>query len=139
MTEEANNLPEVIPLENTVDIFDQMLADAHNDSAKNDFEQARTNLHDMINNGKDALAKLGEIADSSQHPRAFEVYAKMMDSLLNANKELLNLQTKIREIKNADAPVSEKAKTINQSIFVGSTAELSKLINMHRKGQQEDE
>lgn len=130
MSEEANNLPvEIVgSLENSVDVFDQMLVDAHNDSAKKDFEQARINLHDMIDNGKEALAKLAEIADSSQHPRAFEVYAKMMDSLLNANKELLNLQTKIREIKHADSPVSEKAKSVTNNLFVGSTAELQKMI-----------
>jgi hypothetical protein len=74
------------------------------------------------------MVKLAQIADSSQHPRAFEVLAKLMDTMLNANEKLLALQTKIREIDAADTPVNEKAKTINNNLFVGSTAELQKVL-----------
>ena len=117
------------PIENNVNnIVSNLIADAHNDSAKTDFEAARANIHNMIENGNDAMHKLALIAESSQHPRAFEVLAKLMDTMLNANEKLLDLQTKIREISAADAPISEKAKTINNNLFVGSTAELSKLL-----------
>jgi hypothetical protein len=51
-----------------------------------------------------------------------------MDTMLNANEKLLDLQTKIREIDSADSPVNEKAKTINNNLFVGSTAELQKVL-----------
>jgi hypothetical protein len=117
------------PIENNVNnIVSNLIADAHNDSAKTDFEAARANIHNMIENGNDAMHKLALIAESSQHPRAFEVLAKLMDTMLNANEKLLDLQTKIREISAADAPISEKAKTINNNLFVGSTAELQKVL-----------
>jgi hypothetical protein len=113
--------------------IDKLLEQGHDDSASNDFEMARANIHEMINDGKDSLVKLAQIAASSQHPRAFEVYAKLMDTMLNANKELLNLQTKIREINHADSPVNEKAKSVTNNLFVGSTAELQKMIQEMKK------
>ena len=98
------------------------------DSARNDFEAARANLYGVIQTGQEAMDKLTEIASQSQHPRAFEVLAKLMDTMVSTNKELLELQTKIREIDAADSPISEKAQTINNNLFVGSTAELQKVL-----------
>jgi hypothetical protein len=89
---------------------------------------ARSNIYEVITTGQEALLKLSEIASSSQHPRAFEVLAKLMDSITSASKDLLVLQTKIREIDAADSPINEKAQTINNNLFVGSTAELQKVL-----------
>lgn len=102
--------------------------EAHDDSATKDFEYARSNLYTTIESGTHALEKLSQIADQSQHPRAFEVMATLMKTLVDANKDLLALQEKIRDIKDADTPQNEKAKTINNNLFVGSTAELQKVI-----------
>lgn len=134
MNEENNDDPigkalGLDPIENKVDsIVSNLIADAHNDSAKTDFEAARANIHNLIENGNDAMHKLALIAESSQHPRAFEVLAKLMDTMLNANEKLLTLQSKIREIDASDSPINEKAKTINNNLFVGSTAELQKVL-----------
>lgn len=118
----------VSPFENTMSAVELLKAKAHDDSAKNDFEMARTNIHEAITTGQEALFKLSEIASSSQHPRAFEVLAKLMDSIVGASKDLLVLQSKIREIDSADTPMNEKAQTINNNLFVGSTAELQKVL-----------
>ena len=107
---------------------------AHNDSARNDFEMARSNIHEVIQNGTFAIEKLAQIADSSQHPRAFEVLAKLMDTMLQANKDLLELQKNIREISAADAPTNEEAKSVTNNLFVGSTAELQKVIESMKNG-----
>lgn len=139
MTEEENDDPigkalGLTPVENNVDsIVSNLIADAHNDSAKQDFEVARANIHNMLENGQEAMVKLAQIADSSQHPRAFEVLAKLMDTMLVANEKLLDLQTKIREIDASDTPMNEQAKTINNNLFVGSTAELQKVLQDMKK------
>jgi predicted transcriptional regulator len=112
---------------------DTIIAKAHDDSAKNDFEMARTNVYEVIQNGKESIDKLSQIAASSQHPRAFEVLAKLYDSILQANKDLLELQQKIRQIDAADTPMNEKAKSITNNLFVGSTAELQKVIDNLKK------
>ncbi len=121
------------PLENKITVLDKMLADGHDDSASKDFEMARANIYEVIHNGQTAIETLGEIASQSQHPRAFEVLAKLMDTMLNANKELMNLQSKIREINNIDSPINEKAKSVTNNLFVGSTAELQRMIKEMKK------
>lgn len=138
MNEENNDDPigkalGLTPVERQVDAVTKIIAEAHNDSAKQDFEVARANIHNMLENGQEAMVKLAQIADSSQHPRAFEVLAKLMDTMLVANEKLLDLQTKIRDISVSDSPISDKAKTINNNLFVGSTAELQKVLKDMKK------
>ena len=113
-----------------------IVAKAHNDTAKNDFEMARANIHEVIQNGTYAIEKLSQIADQSQHPRAFEVLATLMKTMLDANKDLLDLQKKIREISAADAPTNENAKQVTNNLFVGSTAELQKAIEDMKNGSK---
>jgi hypothetical protein len=135
----ANNDPigkalGITPLSNSSKAISNLLVSSHDDSAKADFEKARSNIHAMIESGADAMFKLSQIAESSQHPRAFEVLAKLMDTMLAANKDLMELQTKIRTINAADSPINEQAKTINNNLFVGSTAELQKVIKEMKNG-----
>ena len=90
------------------------------------YEQTKTNLQDLIDNGKDAMEELRQIASAGQHPRAFEVYATLLKNMVDANKELLNVQKQMRDMdgkKNDGGTKIDKA-----AIFVGSTAELNKLI-----------
>jgi len=123
----ANSL-NLQPYTETLNSLETLKAKALDDSARNDFETARANIYEVIDSGKEALFKLSMVADSSQHPRAYEVLAKLMDTIIDANKDLLDLQTKIRDISTADTPLNEKAKTINNNLFVGSTAELQKVL-----------
>jgi hypothetical protein len=125
------------PMNSTENSVKSIIADAHNDSAKNDFEMARSNIHEVIQNGVFAMEKLSQIADSSQHPRAFEVLAKLMDTMLQANKDLMALQKNIREISASDAPTNENAKTVTNNLFVGSTTELQKVIEDMKNGNKQ--
>jgi len=93
---------------------------------KDAYEQTKDNLQEFIDNGKDALEELIQIAKAGQHPRAFEVYSGLLKNLVDANKELLNVQKQMRDMdgkKNDGGTKIDKA-----AIFVGSTAELNKLI-----------
>lgn len=114
-------------------VVNSIIAAAHDDSATADFETARSNIREVIDSGSEAIFKLTEIAEQSQHPRAYEVLAKLMDSVVNANKELLELQTKIRQIQASDSPMNERAQSVTNNLFVGSTAELQKVIADMRK------
>jgi hypothetical protein len=109
-------------------------AKAHDDSAKSDFELARGNIHEVIQNGSYAIEKLAQIADSSQHPRAFEVLAKLMDTMLQANKDLMELQKQIRQIAASDVPTNDQAQQVTNNLFVGSTADLQKVIEDMKNG-----
>jgi hypothetical protein len=116
------------------DPIKDIVAKAHDDSAKNDFEMARSNIHEVIQNGVFAMEKLSQIADASQHPRAFEVLAKLMETMLQANKDLLDIQKTIREIDAKDTPINDEAKSVTNNLFVGSTSELQKVIENMKNG-----
>ena len=66
-----------------------------------------------------------QIASSGQHPRAFEVYATLLKNVVDANKELLNVQKQMRDM---DGKKKDGDTKIDKAIFIGSTAELSKLV-----------
>lgn len=132
----ALNLSPMVPENNPVKAIE---AKAKDDSAMTDFNMARMNIHEILQNGSFAMEKLSQIADSSQHPRAFEVLAKLMDTMLNANKDLLELQVKIKDINAASEPHNEEAKQVTNNLFVGSTTELQKVLqDMRKNGSETD-
>lgn len=97
---------------------------------KDAYEQSKENLQDIIEQGKEAMNEILEIAKAGQHPRAFEVYGTLLKNMVDANKELLNIQKQMRDM---DGKKKDGDTKIDKAIFVGSTAELNKLI----KGKSE--
>ena len=91
---------------------------------QDDYKYARNNLYDVIDKGNEALDYLLEHAKASEHPRAFEVVGQITKTLVDANNNLLDLQKKIKDLsKNEDKP-----QNVTNSLFVGSTDELLKLL-----------
>lgn len=102
---------------------------AKNDSADEDFTFSRSNIRKAIDVGSDALERLSQLAEQSQSPRAYEVLSTLMQSIVSASESLLDAQKTIREIDNAGVPRDDESrKTINNNLFVGSTAELQKIL-----------
>ena len=98
-----------------------------------DFQYARENLYNLIERGQDGLDELLEIAKASQHPRAFEVVGQLVDKLTTTNKELLNLHKSKKDIKTErGGPTS-----VNNNLFVGSTAELQKFLKKEKVVEEE--
>lgn len=89
------------------------------------YEQSKSNLQDLIDNGKDAMEELRQIASAGQHPRAFEVYATLLKNMVEANDRLLKMQ---KEMRDMDGKKRDADTKINNALFVGSTAELSKFL-----------
>ena len=80
--EDVNNKNEIKPVDN------------NNETVDNDFKYARENLYNIIERGSDALNTLVDVANQSQHPRAFEVVGQLVKTLSDTNKDLLELQKK---------------------------------------------
>lgn len=95
------------------------------------YEQTKTNLQDLIDQGKDAMDEILQIAKAGQHPRAFEVYGTLLKNVVDANKELLAIQKQMRDMDKKSQPSG--TTTIDKAIFVGSTSELSKLIKQEKQ------
>jgi len=90
-----------------------------------DYDYTRANLYNLISKGQEAIDGILEIAQESGHPRAFEVAGQLIKSVGDVSDKLLDLQKKMKDL---DAPSKKGPTTVNNSLFVGSTAELSKLI-----------
>jgi predicted nucleotidyltransferase len=95
---------------------------------ENDFEYARENIKSLIAQGEDALDAIIDIAKSSETPRAFEIVSGLLKQLSDMNHQVIDLHTKKKALTGK---VETEAKTItnNNSIFVGTTSELNKMIN----------
>lgn len=99
-----------------------------------DFEYARENMMEVINKGQEALFDLMDVARQSQHPRAYEVLATMMNTMVGASKDLLDLQAKKKKILEEDPSASPQQVTNN--LFVGSTADLQKYLKQQKSDEQ---
>tara|TARA_R100001591_G_scaffold55544_1_gene65343 strand:+ start:31 stop:444 length:414 start_codon:yes stop_codon:yes gene_type:complete len=97
-----------------------------------DYKYARENLYNIIEKGQESLNTLVDVAQQSQHPRAFEVVSQLVKTLSDTNKDLLELQRKIKVI-NKD--ITEGPKTVNNSLYVGNTADLQKFINKRKESE----
>jgi len=110
----------------------------HDEKIDYDFEKSRNNLHSLLQQGQEALTYALEIAKSSEQPKAFEVVGTLVKQLADINQQMLELHAKKQRL---DAPQPEKSNspekvvTNNNAFFVGTTADLQKLINDATKGK----
>ena len=90
------------------------------------YQQSKENLQGIIDQGQEAMEEILNIAKAGQHPRAFEVYGGLLKNMVDANKELLSIQKQMREMD--EDKKKQSGTNIDKAIFVGSTAELNKLL-----------
>ena len=94
-----------------------------------DYNYARENYYNLIERNQDAIEEMLEIAKQSEHPRAFEVVGQLIKSGLDANKELMGLHKTKKELS---IEKGGSTTNVNNAVFVGSTADLQKLLKANR-------
>ena len=128
------NIFDVVSVKETEKSLDVKLKTTDEPDLKADladaYRQSKDNLQDMIDQGKEAMEDILQIARAGQHPRAFEVYGTLLKNTVEANDRLLKMQ---KEMRDMDGKKGNGDTKIDKAIFVGSTAELNKLL----KGKQE--
>jgi hypothetical protein len=92
-----------------------------------DYEYARENLKLFIEQGKVAMENIIFLAKEGESPRAYEVVGQLIKTLSDTNKDLLDLGKKVKDLKNKKDDMQQPQHVTN-ALFVGSTAELQKLI-----------
>jgi len=93
---------------------------------KKDYEYTRGNLYSLIEKGQEAINGILELAQESEMPRAYEVAGQLIKNVADATDKLMDLQKKLKEVeeeKQARGP-----SNVTNALFVGSTAELAKLL-----------
>lgn len=102
-----------------------------------DYDQARNNLYSLLKSGEEALYEALEVAKQSEHPKAFEVVGNLIKQLSDVNHRLVELHSKKQYLDNnkKEPNKPQQPVTNNTAIFVGSTAELNKLVNGMKQGE----
>ena len=91
-----------------------------------DYEYTRGNLYSIIEKGQEAINGILELAQDSEMPRAYEVAGQLIKSVSDATDKLMDLQKKLKDVE--EETQSKGPSTVNNALFVGSTAELQKLL-----------
>ena len=104
-----------------------------------DYEYSRGNLYSLIEKGQEALNGILEVAQGSDHARAYEVAGQIIKSVGDTTDKLIDLQSKMKELNKEE---KDSPKTVNNALFVGSTSDLSKLLKkgvLNNKVENEEE
>jgi hypothetical protein len=98
---------------------------------EDDAEFARTNIRDLISKGNSAIDILLQVANASEHPRAYEVAAGLIKNLGDLNKDLLEIQKRKRDLDPTQSK-NNSTTNIDKAVFVGSTTELVKFLKNNK-------
>ncbi len=93
---------------------------------KRDYEYSRGNFYSIIEKGQEAINSVLELAQETESPRAYEVVGQLIKNVSDAADKLMDLQKKLKDIEEVKS--SSGTTNVTNALFVGSTAELSKLL-----------
>ena len=106
------------------------------DHQEKDYEYSRAQLYNLIDKGQEALNGALEVAQESGHPRAYEVAVNAMKQVADTTDKLIDLQKKMKDL---DAPTKKQTNNTTNNLFVGSTADLQKMLKQINKNEDKEE
>ena len=113
----------VLDIQQTIELLPAVVEEQR--QIDDDYEYARNNLRGLIENGKIAMENIIFLAKEGESPRAYEVVGQLIKTLAETNKDLLDLAKKSKDLKGEE---KQQPTQVNNNLFVGSTAELQKLL-----------
>ena len=97
---------------------------------RKDYEYTRGNLYSIIEKGQEAINGILELAEDSQMPRAYEVAGQLIKSVVDSTDKLMDLQKKLKDVEEE---VQKGPTNVTNALFVGSTADLTKMLKDAQK------
>ena len=97
---------------------------------RQDYETTRAQLHNLVMKGQEAVDGILDVARSSDHPRAYEVAGQLIKNVGDVADKLIDLQKKMKDL---DAEEKKITQNTTNALFVGSTAELQKLLKQQKE------
>ena len=95
-----------------------------------DYKYSRENLYNLVERGQDAIDGILTLAKETEHPRTYEVAGQLIKNVGEVTEKLLQLQEKMKKLGEETKKAPNK---VENNLFVGSTAELQKLIKKNGK------
>tara|TARA_B100001059_G_C17831467_1_gene584951 strand:+ start:3857 stop:4285 length:429 start_codon:yes stop_codon:yes gene_type:complete len=99
-----------------------------------DYEYTRGHLYSLIEKGQEAIDGILELSQESDSPRAYEVAGQLIKNVADTTDKLMDLQKKLKDV-NEESKRSPTNVT-NNALFVGSTADLQKMLKQASKDNQ---
>jgi len=134
-TETKNEVVRKPPVE--IIVSDESRNNKKKNDANKDYAEVRDNLKNIIGTGLNAIDGILSVASEGESPRAYEVVSQLIKSVTDANKDLIGLHEQMKKL-DEDTGGGSSGSVTNNSIFVGSTKELQKLVKSNFK-QLKDE
>lgn len=101
------------------------ISNLSSNDVKTDYDYARGNLYSLIEKGQEAINGMLEIAQEGGQPRSYEVVGQLIKNTSEVAEKLLGLQKTLKDIEEDKL---SNPTTVNNALFIGSTAELTKLL-----------
>jgi len=98
---------------------------------KQDYEYSRAQLHSLVMKGQEAVDGILDVARASDHPRAYEVAGQLIKHVADTADKLIDLQKKMKDLDAEDKKSSPS--TVNNTMFIGSTADLQKMLKKQKE------
>ena len=95
------------------------------DDVDSDYKFQRENFYNLIERGQDAIDGILEVARQSDHPRSYEVAGNLISQVAEVTEKLSRLQSSMKRLKEVP---NNATKNVTNALYVGSTAELQKLL-----------
>ena len=99
--------------------------DPLDDEIEADYKYQRDNFYSLVEKGSTAIEGILELAKEGEHPRAYEVAGNLIKQVAEVTEKLGDLQEKMRKLKEVP---NTAPKNVTNALFVGSTAELQKML-----------
>ena len=129
MSDTFENLDKTFNIESAIEKAEETVVDikkAKTDKdVENDYEYTRGQLYNLIEKGQEAINGILDVAQNSDHPRAYEVAGNLIKNVADISDKLVDLQKKMKEL---DQEKKGPTSVTNNAMFVGSTAELQKML-----------
>jgi len=90
-----------------------------------DYKYQRDNFYRLVEQGSTANEGILELAKEGEHPRAYEVAGNLIKQVSEVTEKLGDLQEKMKKLKEVP---NNAPKNVTNALFVGSTAELQKML-----------
>ena len=100
------------------------------DDVDSDYKYQRENFYNLIERGQDAIDGILEVAKQSDHPRSYEVAGNLISQVADVTEKLGKLQAGMKRLKEVP---NNAPKNVTNALYVGSTAELQKLLKKDKK------
>ena len=100
------------------------------DDVDSDYKYQRENFYNLIERGQDAIDGILEVAKQSDHPRSYEVAGNLISQVADVTEKLGKLQAGMKRLKEVP---NNAPKNVTNALYVGSTAELQKLLKKDNK------